>query len=341
MNREPAPEHVWIIRSVPWGLGVALIVFLVLTVWLLVDGRMDLLWGVSSLAALGVILFFIAYDECRLDAETRTVLLRRLRIGRAWKRRFTFDELHAVAVQSSASSDGGAPTYRVVFVLEAGDVLPLTSVGSSGKGRKTKMAERLVAYVNAGRREPVLLALNGIVRLTRGGETDGVDWELDFVHNNDQPPLTLWRTREPSLMQGFLLVLPAGGAKGGALPGGITGSAVRMLYRLMLRNLDLEDAHLPALEQAEIIPGETCGLGKDWTLVSDAGGGGRTWLTPARARRLEDWRRWDPVHGGRGAGMPYLCVQAGSLRMSLRGLFNTREQIAEIARLGCALVRDT
>jgi hypothetical protein len=335
MNTNFPSTRQWTIRIIPWGAILILVILSMPLIWLIITNAEARCGGfVAFLVVLGIA-FVLEIVTCQLDLDRRMVTLERAQIWRKTRQEFSFDDVHTVSVQTS--SDVDSTTYSVVFVLNSGDVIPLTQYSSSGKGGKDKMARNLIAYMNQVRVTGINAALDGQIRVEQEGETNGVPWKIAFVAGNDSLPQTRWRTSLSQLAGGFLLVMPAMGAKTGAMPGGVFGAAVRMIYGQYLRMLDVSETDLPGFANAQILPGDQVGLDKRFTILTNDPSTAKTWLTGERVRQLLAWTQSNPLKASSAAADPHLVVTAQGLRMTFRGKYNQAEQIAAIARLGVAL----
>jgi hypothetical protein len=323
----------WTIRIVPWGV-ILIAGLLGLPVTWLVITNVESRCGafVALLVLLGIVVAVFENVVCQLDLDQRMVTLERTKIGRKTQQEFSFDEVHTVSVQTS--SDVDSTTYSVVFVLNSGDVVPLTQYSSSGRGGKEKMARSLIAYINQARATSVNESLDGEIRVEQTGETNGIPWNIAFVAGNDSLPKTRWQTSRPQLASGFVLLMPAAGAMTGAMPGGVFGAAVQMVYGHYLRMLDVNEGDLPGFDTAQILPGDQVGLEKRFTILTNAPYTAKTWLTGDRVRLLVAWTQSNPIKAGVD---PHLVVTSQGLRMVFRGKYNKTEQIAAIVRLGTDL----
>ena len=338
MNIDYPSTRQWTIRMVPW---MAILIFAAFYVVLfgMVIFNTEARCGASLLLIVFLLGGFFAFEtvNCTLDLDRRLVTLERAQLWRKTKREFSFDEVHTVSVQTS--SDSESTTYNVVFVLNSGDVVPLTKYTSSGKGSKEKQARSIIAYINQARSTAVNAALDGEIRVEQAGETNGIPWKIAFVSGTDSLPQTRWHTAQPQLANGFILVMPAMGAKTGAMPSGVFGTAVRMIYGQYLRMLDVSEADLPGFEQAQVLPGDQAGLDKRFTILTNDPSVAKTWLTGERVRRLTAWTQSNPLKASSAAADPHLVITSQGLRMTFRGRYNKSEQVEAITQLGTNLAR--
>jgi hypothetical protein len=338
MNTNSSTDRQWTIRFIPWLVIVIAIVLGVPMIWLLSsDQSCGAIIGLLVLIA--VVLAFGEITTCQLDQDRRMVTIRRAGIFRRTQKEFSYEDVHTVSVQKASSTDADGPTYRLVFVLKSGDSIPLTSYTSSGKSGKEKLANKITDYMNRVRSAPITEALNGVVRVEKEGITDGVRWQIDFVMNNDQVPLTRWHTTDANFLGGFLLIVPAAGAKTGAMPGGLFGTAVRFFYGQYLRVLDLGEQDLPGFDKAEVLPGNQFGLERYFSILTSNSVVAKNWLDAGRAHQLAAWCKTNPLKAGSAAANPHIILTVHGLWLVYRGRFNQEQQIAEIARLGAALTK--
>jgi hypothetical protein len=237
------------------------------------------------------------------------------------------------------SSDSDSTTYNIVFVLNSGQVVPLTTYTSSGKGGKDKLARSIIAYMNQARATSVNEALDGEIRVEQAGETNGIPWKIAFIAGNDSLPQTIWQTTQPQLANGFLLVMPTMGAKTGSMPSGVFGAAVRMIYGQYLRMLEINESDLPGFDQAQILSGDQVGLEKRFNILTNDPYTAKTWLTGERVRQLTAWTQTNPLKASSAATDPHLVISRQGLQITFRGRYNKSEQVAAITQLGANLAR--
>jgi hypothetical protein len=336
MNTDYPSTRQWTIRMVPW-FAILISAFFYVALFGVLIFNAEARCGASLLLIIFLLAGFFAFERvnCTLDLDRRLVTLERVQLWRKTKREFPFDEVHTVSVQTS--SDSESATYNVVFVLNSGDVVPLTKYTSSGKGSKEKLARAIIAYMNQARSSAVKSSMDGEIRIEQAGETNGIPWQVAFVAGNDSLPQTRWHTTRSQLTSGFVILMPALGAKTGAMPSGIFGAAVRMIYGQYLRMLDVSESDLPGFDQAQILPGDQVGLDKRFTILTNDPATATSWLTGERIRHLTTWTQSNPLKASNAATDPHLVITKQGLRMTFRGRYNQPDQIAAIARLGTDL----
>ena len=323
----------WTIRIVPWWAILAFVILGLPVTWLVITNAESRCGAfIALLVLLGIAAAFFEIVVCQLDLDRRMVTLERTKIRGKTRQEFSFDEVHTVSVQTS--SDVESATYSVVFVLNSGEIVPMTQYSSSGKGAKDKLARSLIAYINQTRSAPVNEALDGEIRVEQEGEINGIPWKIAFVAGNDSLPQTRWQASLPQLATGFALIMPAFGAKTGGMPGGAFGVAARMIYGQYLRMLDVSEHDLPGFANAQILPGDQVGLDRRFTILTNDPYTAKTWLTGDRVRLLVAWTQSNPIKAGVD---PHLVITSQGLRMVFRGKYNKTEHIAAIARLGIDL----
>ncbi|MFZ6028869.1 MAG: hypothetical protein ACOYYS_14230 [Chloroflexota bacterium] len=342
MNTNIPSTHQWTIRIFPWLLWAILIALGFPLIWLVVTNPQARCGGLILLPVL--LTAAIGLGEvvtCRIDLETRTVTLRRASILRREQHRFSFDDIQTISVQSD--SGGESITYRLVFALQSGQIIPLTKTSSSGKGGKEKLAQQIAAYINQARFSPIRPALDGVVRIENGGETDGVRWQIAIVTANDNVPLTRWHTTQARFSGGFILLMPAMPAmraQTASMPGGLAGSIVRAVYGRYLRMLDLSDQDMPGFANAQFLTGDQVGLEKRFAILTSDPVAAKAWLTPSRAGRLAAWMQSNPLEAAQAESDPHLWLTAQGLWLAFRGRYNRPEQVAAIAQLGADLAKE-
>jgi hypothetical protein len=326
-------------RFFPWfAVGVCL-------VFLAFQGALIFYKGFSyGLAgAFLVVLLILAvvsqWTSCSVDPMKRQVTIQHRSLWRNRERTLHFDDLHTIAVQQTDSDDGA--NYRLVFVLQSGESVPLEKNGSTGKRGKQNLARKLAAMINRGRTVPVHEAPDGIVRIEREGTTRGIAWTLSFITRNEQVPLTKWQTGASCLSTGFLLIVPAVGSKKMGMPGGWLGSVVRLLYGRYLQMLDLAESDLPGFEGAELLSGSSLGLDDGLVVLTNCSPDAQAWLTPRRARLLGNWMRNHTLKGKpAAASCPHIVVFNRGLWLLFRSHFASGEPTSAIIELGSSLVEN-
>lgn len=336
MNTKLPSTRQWTIRMVPWLAVLVFVVFYVVLLGMVIFNE-EARCGASLLLIVFLLVGSFAFEavNCTLDLDRRLVMLERGQIWRKTRHEFSFDEVHTVSVQTS--SDSESTTYNIVFVLNSGDVIPLTKYTSSGKGSKEKLASAIIAYMARARSTAVNASLDGEIRVEQTGETNGIPWKITFVAGNDSLPQTRWQTFQPQLTSGFVLLMPATGAKTRAMPGGVFYAAVRMVYGQYLRMLDVHEADLPGFDQAQILPGEQFGLDNYYTIMTNGPLTAKTWLTGERIRQLVVWTQSNPLKANSATADPHVVITSQGLSMIFRGRYNQPDQIALIVRLGADL----
>ena len=147
MNINSPTDHQWTIRFIPWLIIVIAIVLGAPMTWLFFKEQSCGVM-IGLLVVIAVVLGLGEYATCQLDQDRRLITIRRVGILRRTQKEFSYDEVHTVSVQKAPSTDADGPTYRLVFVLKSGDLIPLTGYTSSGKGGKEKLAQKIIDYMN-------------------------------------------------------------------------------------------------------------------------------------------------------------------------------------------------
>ena len=160
----------WTIRIIPrWAILIFVTLGLPVT-WLVITNAESRCGAfVALLVLLGIAAAFFEIVICQLDLDRRTVTLERTKIRGKTQQEFSFDDVHTVSVQTS--SDVDSTTYSVVFVLNSGEVVPMTQYSSSGKESKDKLARSLIAFMNQARPITLNESLDGAIRVERKNET--------------------------------------------------------------------------------------------------------------------------------------------------------------------------
>ncbi len=329
----PEPRRLTL-RLIPWPLLLFAAVFVLIAAYAWQEGSLHgRAWLLLAVPA--CVLLFFEVSTVTVDPQVREVVLRRTRPWGAAERRFSFDEVIAVAVESSTS--GRSRTFGVVLALRSGERVPLRGFTSSGRSGKERLARRLADALNEGRSAPVQLATDGAVRESTEGSADGVPWTVDLVNHGGGWELTRFSTEAGWLDDGFVFVAPVP-ARGGPPPlAGMLGALVRGFLKPHLRGLELSDADLPGLDRAAAV---------DHALLSGVGLAAsasdpdvaRRWLDAGAAALLCQWQQAPLLHSGRGVD-PYVVLGPGGLRLLFRASLRGDAETARIRDLGLALAR--
>jgi len=340
MTPQVPSTHQWTIRQFPWFV-ILLAVFICgfFGFALLRSDDFSYIAIAAILIMLAIMVIFAEVISCKMDRQRQTVTIKQTRIWRTRQHELSFADIHTISVDESSDSDGGS-TYRVIFVLQNGDTVPLTTISSSGKRSKSRLAEKIAAYINQSGRARVAVALDGIVRIRKAGETDGMRWQITFIKDNDSLPHTIWETRAMAFSPGFLFIVPTGGSFAGKLPGGLAGKLIQKTYqRYNLRVLDVKPKDLPDFKDAQVMPGHEAGL-NGYTLVTTSSGLAKSWLTSHRISLLSDWQASSPLSTNKAANAPHILLSSQGLRIAFRGNFNQMHEMNQIASLGAALTQN-
>ncbi len=322
------------LRLFPWPLLLIAAVFLLIAALVWHEG--ELRGGAWVIVAVPVFLgLFLEVTTVTVDQDLRQVAVRRARPWGATERSFSFEEVVAVAVESSTS--GRSRTYGVVFALRSGERVPLRSVTSSGTASKRRLARRLVEAVNQGPSTAIQAALDGVVRESSAGSNDGVEWELDHVDHGSGWELTRFWTGSARLDDGFVLIAPAG-ANGGPPPlGGVLGALMRMVVQQYLRALELTEADVPHLDRTVALDHEL--LSRAGLVASTSSpDAGRRWIDAGTAALLAQWQQQPLLPAGRAVD-PHVVLGPSGLRLVFRSSLREEPQVARIRDLGLALAR--
>ncbi|MBN2005697.1 MAG: hypothetical protein JXA21_20235 [Anaerolineae bacterium] len=327
------------IRIIPWWIiAFAIAVVIGLIIFLQQE------WGPASPKVLGALWLMLMaplalgeWVTCRLDLDQHLITLTHRRIWRTTRREFTLEDVHTIAVQCSSDADGS--TYRVAFALQSGEHIPLTHYYSSGKRSKEKLAQKIGDYLNQAGVTRINVSLNGVICIRQQGVTGEVNWQLEFVINDDGGNLTRWQTANTGFDNEFLLIIPTTRGQTGKMPGGVLGSVARFFYRQYLKIAGLSERDLPGFEQAEILPGTAFGLDDRLTLVTNSPDTANRWLDYKRIGQLNAWIQSNPLNRRPASAMPHITVTPQDLRIIFRDKFNETDQIAAIVQLGVNLAK--
>jgi hypothetical protein len=320
------------LRLVPWPLLLIAVPFVLIAGLAWREGALSgPAWLLLAVPA--VIVLLVDVTTVTVDQDMREVRLRRVRVWGARERSFSFDDVAAVAVEASQGSR--SRTYGVVLALRSGEKVPLRSYTSSGRASKQRLARRLADAVNQGRSTPVAAAVDGVIRDSSAGTTDGVQWTLDRVDRGNGWELTRFHAPEPRLADGFLLIVPTS-AKAAMPPlggGGLMGSLLRVVVQQYLRAIDLTEADLPGLERAASLAHEQLARG-GFAATTSAPEAARCWLDAGAAALLAGCAQATQASP---ALEPQLVLGPTGLRLLVRSCLRDEAELARLRQLGLAL----
>ena len=208
MNTSYSPRTATI-RIFPWFMVLAAAGILFVLGWAVANDQLTLFWLAVISIALGVMVFFGEAVSLAFDQDRGVAILTQRRVWRVRRREIPFDEVHAVAVDESKSSDGSGATYRALIVLKSGERVPLTNLLIAGRRGAERLVKQLAEQLSQSRFTPIEPALDGKVRVAQEGETAGVPWQVEMFTANDNTPVTRWFSIDDRLPDGFLLLVPA------------------------------------------------------------------------------------------------------------------------------------
>ena len=152
-----------------------------------------------------------------------------------------------------------------------------------------KTVQNMVDFINQGRPR-VAAALDGVVRIQHEGVTNGINWQIEYVTNNDRLPITRWKTDHGQFLGGFLLVVSnvkGMGIQTGALPkGDWAGMATDYFLNMYLETMDLRISDLPDFNNAEILKGSQIGLNDQVRVFTNSLAGTQNWFSPEKKKLL-------------------------------------------------------
>ncbi len=221
MNASFSTPHTTTIRIFPRFIALTIAGILAVSGWALAHEQLNVFWLAIILTALGTLLFFGEYVSLTLDQERSMIIFTRRRVWRVTQREIPFDEVYTVAVDenNSTGSEGTGSAFRALIVLKSGERIPVTNHAVSGRRGAQKLVQRISDHINQSRITPIDPALDGVVRVTKDGETAGVSWKAELISANDHTAVTRWFTIEDRLPDGFLMLIPTiRGAKPTAVP---------------------------------------------------------------------------------------------------------------------------
>jgi len=339
MTPQTPSTQQYTIRIFPWFIALLTVFICGSFGWALLKTGISYIAILAILIMLAVVAIFAEVITCKLDRQRQTFTIIQARIWRIRRHEINFADIHTISVERSSDTDGGS-TYRVLFVLHTGDSVPLANISSSGKRSKARLAQKIAAYINQSGGVHVQLALDGVVRISQDGETDGKSWQITFVKDNDSLSHTIWETRAMAFSPGFLFIVPASGSFKGNISDGLAGKWVQKFYqRYNLSVLDVKPGDLPNFRDAEIIPGEEAGL-NGFTLVTTSPGLAKSWLTSHRINQVTAWQTSNTLSSNKAASAPHILVSPQGFRIAFRGNFNQMHEVNQIASLGAGLSRN-
>jgi hypothetical protein len=296
-------------------------------------------WRGVELGVVILITCFLLYvgqqNSAAFDVDRRSILLRQRRIWKKNTREIPFDEVLDVAVVSS-STGTTSRTHKVMLVLKSGEQVQITAHPSSTKWPKQKLARQIADTLNQYRSQPITPALDGVVKVERKGEINGVPWRITFRSANDMVPVTHWHSQAAKFNGGFLLFIPA---KNIGNPGtGILNKTTRFFYRQFLKTLMIDDKTIPGFENAVPLQKTDYPLGNLFTCITSDPASAQTWLTESLMEKINQWQSNSPLAGAKGEKDPHLLLTADGALLILKKIYFRDHEIQQIAEFGTSLI---
>ncbi|MBN1260018.1 MAG: hypothetical protein JXB35_04980 [Anaerolineae bacterium] len=286
-----------------------------------------------------MILLFSERSICTLDQDMRQLTLTRTRIWRTTVQEIPFNDIQAIVVERSRDSDGGS-TYRLVIVLKSGDQAPLSGYFTSGRRGYQKQAQQMTDFINQTyTAQPVQASLDGTIRVSKEGTTDGVPWTLEILSVDDGVPTTRWFAARGGLPGHFLLLMPAVGPNAAMPMQGVLASVARFAYRQYLRLLRLDVEELPGLEHAVTLSNLDERLSAHYTALTSDALAGEAWLTPRRVDAIAGWLAQHPFRQRDASEHLVVVVAPRGVWLIFQADIHEDVYVQEITRLGVSLVR--
>jgi len=284
---------------------------------------------------LSVLLAFTRQINCSFDLDRQLIHLQHSSLWKKTSRDIPFYEVETVAVVSS-SSGNRVRTNKVVLALQSGEQVCLTAHPSSGRIAKEILARRIADTLDQIRPDPINLALNGVIRITRNGETRGRTWQLELVTANDSTPVTHWVSSQAAFLGGFLLLIP--GSRSGTAGKRKLSRTALFFYRQYLRTLGLDAGQVPGFKEAQLLDKGNYPFGSRFSCLTNNPSAAGSWLSGVMAEKLVRWLDQKPLPGGKAEGEPHLLATPEGLRLVFRRLYYQDGDLQLIADLGTYLV---
>jgi hypothetical protein len=291
----------------------------------------------------------------RLDRGGRVLVVQHVGLVKRSIQELTVSEIQAVVVQQSQNRDrDSSPSYRVVIVMEAGEVVPLRSYYSSGYQSKEETAQRLRAAIGVeGHDQAPQGVLDMASQLVQGvyqgsgevlgemeeQETNGVRWQIQTV-TLGASPVTRWLSKDFTYPDQFLyLVQKIENKDSGGIVMNLMG---KTLMRQSLSINGFTDADLPNIEDAVVLDEVDDRLDKFFMGYAsdalDAPGLINTWVVDP----LITWAEAHPMRQGKMQREDFyqlaVLFSPNGVYLSCLGEM-TEEETEQFANLGVEVVR--
>lgn len=265
-----------ILTERPWLFWIMGLVFGGLGIWLLFTPEMTSKIIAAVFIGIGLLLGVLLAATTRLSLDqARGVLeIDYHYLYRRAHKEIPLDELASIDIERSHSSDSGY-TYRLVFVMRSGEVIPLHSYYSSGYLGKQRMADQIRQAVGMpAYHEQLAQAAHSLIRPhipapipERSGVTNGVAWKIETRYYGAMP-VTRWISQDFSLPGDFLLL--AQNIPGMKSPGGLMKAISGLFLRQFASIYGFSEGDLPGMNQARIIEQTDSRLAAYFTAISSS-----------------------------------------------------------------------
>lgn len=291
-------------------------------------------WIFTGLTFLVLILLalFGEQTKCFLDIERREFLLQKIKVWKKSERKIPFDEIVQPAVKSSGSGTRSR-THNLILALSSGERISLDAHPSTTKWTKDKKAQKIAEIINQTRKDPIIPALNGIVRVRRQGETRGIPWEIESITANNSVRSTIWFCSKEKLDDGFLLLIPAVGSNSSGA--GKLSKTSRFFYNQYLSTLMIEESMPLNFKNAFQLNKEDFPLGNHYTCVTNKPAEAIGWFNESFSGILD---QWIPPQRNKPNRDLHILVNPDGVRLLFREIYYLDSELAQIADLGTTLI---
>ncbi len=285
----------------------------------------------------------------QVDRYAGTLTIRWSSLLRRKTRQVPLRDIQNVQVQSSVSydEDGKSVTYRVVFVLNNGEVLPLRSTYSSGYLAKEAKAHRLRELLGLESKNLFEQAQQQAEELFHEEQastpgipqseqvTQSVHWRVETKAFGGTP-ITRWHSQDYTFPDGFLfLAQKFPGQK--TATSGLMGALSKTLLQSSLKMYAFGAEEAPNAATATLLSPLPAGLEEHFTAFTTNASIARQVLNPWACNPLIQWTQRYPMKQGSQNQLVVLFGATG-LYLSVLGLANP-EFLEELTYLGVDLVR--
>lgn len=307
-------------------------------------------WALEvSLGVLISTLLFPSIITVRVDRSLGVLTLAWRSLLRRKTREIPMSDILDVQVQSQVSYDEGrkSTTYRLVFLLKDGEVIPLRSFYSSGYLSKMAQAERLRNSIGLGETSPFAQATQEAEKMFREEQaslpgipqeeqvTGKVRWQVETKAFGGTP-ITRWHSPQVTFPEGFLyLVQKFSGQKTNS--GGLMGALAKTLLQGSLKIYAFSAEEAPNSASATLLSPLPASIEAHYIAFTTDAGRASQMLNAWTCIPLANWAQRYPMNQGSQNQLAVLYSPKG-LYLSVIGLVNS-EFLEEMTNLGVDLVR--